>query len=181
MHLQTILNLKNGAEVLIREATPEDAAELIRLIHQYLGTSEYMILTADEFTPTVEEEVQWINSFIEQPNSSLLVATHNGKLIGNIDCTGNNRKRLAHTGMIGMGIDAKWRNLGLGSLLMNTMLNWATENPTLERLILHVFADNHTAIHLYKKSGFSIECRQERFIKLSNEKYTDNLIMSRAV
>ena len=170
--------LKDGTEIVVREATIQDAADFIRCVKSYISDNEYQVMEPDEFAPDITQGREFIQSFIESENSILLVATHNDKIVGNIDITGGRRKRLRHTGLIGMGMLREYRSKGLGTTLLETAINWAKKADGLEKIWLQIVADNIPAVKLYKKMGFAEEGRQKQFIRISKGKYSDNLIMS---
>ena len=97
--------------------------------------------------------------------------------MGNLDITGGRRKRLRHTGLVGMGMLREYREKGLGNILLQTGIKWAQANPLLEKLWLQILADNTPAISLYKKAGFVEEGRQKQFVKLDAHTYYDNILM----
>ena len=146
--------LKNNLEVSIQICGKSDAEELIKTLKIYVGDSEYIPMNPDEFKLTVEEEEKYIQDYIDSENSILLVAKYKGKIVGNIDVTGSKRDAMKHTAMIGMGMMKEWRNIGLGKALMDCAINWAEQNPILEKLWLEVFADNESGMALYKKMWF---------------------------
>ncbi|RYD56502.1 MAG: GNAT family N-acetyltransferase [Sphingobacteriales bacterium] len=169
--------LKDGTEVLAREATIHDAAEMIQCVKTYVAESKYMVVLPEEFSLTLHQGREWIQAFIEADNSLLMVAEVNGAIVGNLDITGAKRQRIMHNGMIGMGMLPDYRRKGLGSVLLKAGIDWATHNPYLQRLWLQVIAANQPAIELYKKFGFEQEGLQKNFIKTGEGTYADNLIM----
>ena len=174
---KTIL-LKNGKHILIRKAKPEDAINLRATVRIYLDESDYIPKSSDEFKLSVEEEESWISSFAEKKNSLLLVALHEDHIVGNIDITGSVRNAMKHTGVIGMGMLYEWRNLGLGTALMQQAINWAQHNDLLEMLWLEVYTENTEGIRLYKNMGFE-ECGIVKNFFKHNDRYFDKLTMSR--
>lgn len=170
--------LKNGKEVTIREATLQDASELMQSIRKYIGEGEHQVMEQDEFSHLMPKGREWINAFIEEDNSLLLVAEHNGRIIGNMDITGGSRNKLRHNGLIGIGMLKEYRSQGLGSILLNAGITWAKENPYLERLWMQLIDGNKEAIGLYTKMGFVEEGRQKNFIKTAAGSYADNIIMA---
>lgn len=170
--------LKQGTTVEIREAQVEDASALNQLIRAYLQDSDYIPLEVEEFTKTEEETKQWITDLQQASNSLLLVVEHNGQLIGNIDVTGNPRKALQHTAILGMGLLALWRGCGIGTLLLQGVIDWVKRTNRLELLWLQVYEENQAAIALYRKHGFEIKGIMPAFIKVKGKYYT-NLIMQR--
>lgn len=111
-------------------------------------------MLVNEYINDLQAEKELIKRFINEPNSLLLIAEHNNTLIGNIDITGSQRKKMFHTGMVGMGIANNWRNIKIGSYLMETALNWTINNSHLSIIWLEVYSNNKEAIKLYEKFGF---------------------------
>jgi len=174
----TDIILNNKEIVTLELCNVEYAEELIKSVKNYLADSKYMLTGPDDFNPTLEQEKQWIRSFLEKENSLLLIARHGGKILGNIDITGGKVEITKHTAVIGMGILKEWRNTGLGTALLNKGIEWARQNPLLEILWLQVFAENTAAITIYKNAGFEIDGVQKRFFKAKDIIYYDNVIMS---
>ncbi|WP_160114138.1 GNAT family N-acetyltransferase [Aquimarina sp. AU119] len=167
---------KSGKSILIREATPEDAQKLLELKLQYLKETDTIPLFDYEYTNTIEEEGALIQRLKKNPNCLLLIAENNGNIIGNIDLTGSWRKKMEHTAMIGMGIHTAWQNQGIGTLLIQNVLTWSTQNTLLKLLWLEVYATNLPGIRLYKKMGFKESGFIENFF-LEEEKYVDKVTM----
>lgn len=159
------LVLKNGKHVLIREAQVLDAEKLLKCIKTYIPQSEYVPKLEEEIKVTIEQEQEWIQSFLDSPNSILLLAEYEGEVIGNIDLTGSRRKIMEHTAVIGMGMILEWRNSGLGSSLLAAVIEWARKNPILELLWLQVYTDNQLGLALYEKMGFMDNGTIKNFFK----------------
>ena len=94
--------LKNNKWITIRECVIEDVEELIKTIKSYIIGSEHIPIESDEFNPTIDQKKLWIQSFLNNGNSILLVAVYNNQIIGNIDLTGSQRRALQHTAVIGI-------------------------------------------------------------------------------
>ncbi|MDM1397960.1 GNAT family N-acetyltransferase [Myroides odoratimimus] len=169
-------SLKNNKQVIIRLASSNDASALLNLIKQYLDTSEYIPINSSDFNKTVAEIEAWIEKLNGTDNSIMLVAEYNGQLIGNLDLTGQHRKTLQHTAVLGMGILLEWRNTGLGTALLSSAVEWAKRNNTLEILTLDVYTENIAGIELYRKQGFKEVGIVPNFIK-DNDRYYDNMRM----
>jgi RimJ/RimL family protein N-acetyltransferase len=158
------VTLKNGKTVLLRMCDESDAQNLINTIKTYVANSEYIPLHVHEFTPTLEEEIEWISKFIYQDNSLLIIAVYEGQIIGNIDLSGRQREIMQHTGEIGMGMLKEWRNTGLGTALLIALIDWAKENPILEKLCLGVYSENKAGLALYTKLCFTVDGRRNTFL-----------------
>lgn len=147
----------DGKKMMIRIAEEVDAAALLRLKKGYIKGTTSIPMYEHEYTNTIEQEAELIKKYAHQKNSLLLVAECDGKLIGNLDLTGNQREKLFHTAMLGMGIANDWQNKKIGSLLMETAIEWAISESPLEILWLEVYSTNLSGRRLYEKFGFE-EC-----------------------
>ena len=86
-----------------------------------------------------------------------LVALHQGMVIGNIGLEQFSRIRRSHAGNLGMAVAVAWQGKGVGSTLLAAALDTADNWMNLHRLELSVYADNESAIGLYRKFGFETE------------------------
>lgn len=171
------IELKNQKRVTIRQAEVEDAEKLLACIKTYIPQSDYIPKLEQEIVLTIEQEKKWINSFLKNKNSLLLVAEYDNEIIGNIDLTGKRRQAMAHTAVIGMGMLNEWRNMGLGTALLKSTIDWAKENQILELIWLQVYTENKLGLSLYQKMGFEENGILKNFFKHGN-KYFDNLTMT---
>lgn len=174
------ITLKNSKTVVIRQAELSDAENLLNCIKTYIPTSNYIPKLESEFKLNVDQEKEWINSFLINDNSLLLVAEYEGKIIGNIDLTGSLRKIMEHTAVIGMGMFQEWQNIGLGTALLSATIEWAKSNPILELIWLQVYTENEPGLNLYRKMGFVENGIIQNFFKQDN-KYFHNLTMTLTV
>jgi RimJ/RimL family protein N-acetyltransferase len=152
--IKAAYNLADGSAITIRTVDAADAENLISLKKGYIAGTKSIPLYDFEYKNTTEQERDYILKFVNEENSTMMVAEHEGSLIGNIDITGNQRKKLFHTGMLGMGISYDWQNRKIGSLLMENVLKWALEDSPLKIIWLEAYADNIAGIKLYEKFGF---------------------------
>jgi RimJ/RimL family protein N-acetyltransferase len=109
-----------------------------------------------------------------------LVAEYDNEIIGNIDLTGNRRKVMEHTAVVGMGMLKEWRGTGLGTFLLQMTIEWAKEHPVLELIWLQVYTENKLGVHLYRKMGFEENGIIKNFFK-HHLGYFDNLTMTMRV
>jgi RimJ/RimL family protein N-acetyltransferase len=79
-------------------------------------------------------------------------------------------------GEFGMLVDRHWRGRGVGSALLQATVDWARDQG-LHKLCLEVFADNTTAIALYRKCGFVEEGHRGKHYRRANGELWDSIIM----
>jgi RimJ/RimL family protein N-acetyltransferase len=180
-NIKLLKRLKDGTEILIREGIEDDAVELARCVREYVRDGEGIPMVDGEFTKTEAEEREWIRGMRENPSELLLVAIHEGRIVGNIDFHIGKRKRTCHAGEFGMGILPAWRSRGLGTVLLEELLRWAEANPGVEKVNLRALSSNARALGLYRKLGFFEEGRRAREINNLDGSYDDDVLMGRFV
>ncbi len=165
-------------KVRIREAQPEDAAELISYFRRVFAEPGINLITeADEFSPTVESESRIIREFVRTVNSLFLVAESNGQIVGQLTLEGGKRRNVRHSAVLGITVASDWRGQGVGRRLMEHAIRWARDGRLLTRIELHVFARNEGAIHLYQAMGFILEGRRRSAVIRDGEPL-DDLVMA---
>lgn len=158
----------DSKEIIIREVVEDDALALIELKKSYIKDTCSIPLYEFEYKNDILMEKDLIKRFRTEENSLLLVAEHGNRLIGNIDLSGSQRKKLFHTGMVGMGIAYEWQNRKIGSFLMESLLDWAAESSPLKIIWVEVYSTNTGGRKLYEKCGFE-ECGQMKDFFMEEE------------
>ncbi|SEK74511.1 Protein N-acetyltransferase, RimJ/RimL family [Aquimarina amphilecti] len=171
---------KSNELITIRQAISDDAPALLKLKLQYLKGTLTLPLFESEYPNDIDQERDLIERFQSEKNSIILVALCENVMIGNIDLTGSWRKKMEHTGMIGMGIHTEWQNQGIGTLLLQNIIDWAKQNEILKTVWLEVYKNNYPGIALYKKIEFIQSGIIPNFF-LEKETYIDKIIMYREV
>ncbi len=85
------------------------------------------------------------------------VAEVDGKVVGNIGFEHSQRPRTAHCGSFGIGVHDDYQGRGIGSKLIETVIDLADNWLQVKRIQIEVHTDNQAAIACYKKFGFEIE------------------------
>jgi ribosomal protein S18 acetylase RimI-like enzyme len=171
---------KDSVPFVVREAVPNDAEQLLAG-HRAASEerSDFTITQPEDNAPTVERERLWIQEQATTQNSILLVAEQGETIIGWAILRGGRRLRTRHTGLLGITVLRPWRDRGVGTALMETLLAWAAENPIVEKVKLGVVASNERALHVYRKLGFVEEGRQPHEYKKPDGSYLENVLMYR--
>lgn len=172
------VTLKDGVTVLLRSAETADSASILDYLEDLDRTSEFVVTLPHERKPSIEKQTERTAELNDAPNSVCIVAVDGAQVVGEISFKGHPRERMAHHGHFGIGVRAAWRGRGVGEQLIRTLLDWARENPVVEKVCLGVFADNHRAIALYRRLGFVEEGRREKEFKLEPGRYCDDIQMS---
>ena len=168
-------------ELLIREAEPGDAIELVTFLNRVSLETDFTSLDRDGILLTSEEMEIFLNKQASSDNQITLLAFLNGKIAGIVNITADQRKRVRHIGDLFIVIGKKYWNNGLGSLLLEEAIEWAQASGILRRLQLTVQTRNQAAVHLYQKHGFVIEGRQERGAYIEEGKFIDVYLMGKLI
>ena len=168
-------------ELLIREAEVEDAAALVSFLNRVSVETDFTSLDGDGILLTSEEMAIFLNKQASWDNQITLLAFLNDKIAGIVNITADQRKRVRHIGDLFIVIGKKYWNNGLGSFLLEEVVEWAQASDILRRLQLTVQTRNQAAVHLYQKHGFVIEGRQERGAYIEEGDFIDVYLMGRLI
>ena len=170
--------LKNG-EIIIENPDTADARELLFYLEKTHQETDYLLREPEELAEmTLEEEVDFIENMNRSDSNLFIVARKDDKIIGNLGFTGSSLKRYCHQGEFGMSVLKDYWGWGAGSLLLDTLLEWAAARD-ITRISLRVDTDNTRAIGLYRKFNFEREGVLRRKKRLPNGEYRDEMLMAR--
>lgn len=163
------------AGVEFRRASLADVEGLSRL----MGQPDVLRNTLQLPLPSAEIWRKRLEAQVVDPLQIHVVAIHGVELIGSAGLhpvTGSLRTR--HVAGLGLCVAPAWWGRGVGSALMQRLLDWADHWAGLLRIELGVFPDNARAIALYRKFGFELEGTQRAWA-LRDGAYVDSLMMAR--
>lgn len=160
------VRLKNGNEVTIKEATRNDAQQMINFYNVVGGETDFLSFGKNEFNRDVEEYKKFIDSTSLEQNSIILIATLEDVIIGIASINSSQKDRTKHVGTLGIVVSEQLVGQGLGRILMEELINWATSNGVTKKISLVTREDNTFAIELYEKLGFEKEGLLKKTISL---------------
>lgn len=166
----------SGAAIVIRRPRPADAGAIAAtmadprvqpgLLQMPYGTEEF-----------------WRKRIEEMPVGSnvhelFIVAERDGQVVGNAGLTPALGARRRHVMGLGLSVAHAAQGQGVGTALMQALLDWADNWAHVLRIELTVFTDNAGAIALYEKLGFAHE-GTHRAYALRDGTYADVHAMAR--
>jgi RimJ/RimL family protein N-acetyltransferase len=172
-----VISTKNGHELVLRSAFPEDAEQLLHLIKTILGENDFNITTTEEFRFSVDQEMEWLEDVMETPGHITIVAEYGFEAVGLLNFHLDPRKRMKHHGSLSINVSRAWRDQGVGRSMLQTFITWAQREPGIEKLQLEVFSTNTRAIALYRSLGFQQEGHLTNQIKMAPNVYVDVFLM----
>jgi putative acetyltransferase len=159
-------------EVVIRRAEPSDAegvAALFRSREAALGTLQNPYPSVASWTDRMNRNAT---------RSYSLIALADGEIIGHADLNGNENVRRAHAWHLGISVRDEWQGRGVGTRLMEALIELADNWLGAIRIELTVYCDNEPALSLYRKFGFEMEGTHRAFA-LRDGAYVDSYAMAR--
>ncbi|HFR3425022.1 TPA: N-acetyltransferase family protein [Streptococcus suis] len=168
-------------EVYFSEAEPADAVAFIDFMNQVARESDYLVMDESGFRFSPEEMERIFKAGIENPGELCLLAKVGSEVIGAISVKSSKQFRISHIGNIFIAIKKDYWGHGLGTILLDEVIEWAQEMDLLKRLELTVQVRNQAAVHLYQKMGFVIEGTQVRGARTDEGEWLDLYYMGRLI
>ncbi len=164
--------LKDGTRVILRPMVKEDRDKLLDFFRR-VDDRDLMFLRSDVRDPAVIDD--WVNN-IDYQSVYPLIAEVDGKIVG--DATLHMRKVgwKRHLGNIRIVIAKEFQGKGLGTLMVNELIDLAAEFG-LEKLVAEIHLLAHAALATFKKAGFSAKAVFEDLVKDPSGQKGDLVVM----
>jgi RimJ/RimL family protein N-acetyltransferase len=168
---------KNGEEITLRPATPEDAHEIIDTVRSTSLERSYVLM--ETFGKDAASEREYITG-MDREHNLLLVAVAKGKVVGGLAALQSDRGWRPHTAhilQIGLHLEKSYRGLGIGSQMLKYTVEWAREHG-FTKVEANIFTTNKRSLHLFTNAGFVEEGTRRKQIRIGRE-YIDEVYMAR--
>lgn len=172
-------NAEDGRKVVLRTPKWGDLDDLLELINSLVEEKAEIYIT-EKFTK--EAEAEWLSevlSRLENSEQFFLVAEVGNKVIALSDFQIKEGDPVQRAGLFGIIVRNGYRDLGIGTEIMKTMLEQAALFG-FRKVNVNAFATNKRAIHVYKKVGF-VEAGTIRNRHFRQGRYVDEVIMTKLI
>ena len=149
--------LKNGRVLLIREVAVEDARVVLDYVDGISGESDFLSFGRGEFELTELEEQEFIGKCLASDNQLFILGSIDNTIVSILNFSAGRRPRVRHSGEFSMSVRKQYWEFGIGSLMLDTLIDWARSTQIVKKINLRVRTDNQRAIVLYEHKGFVIE------------------------
>lgn len=166
-----------GERIRLRAAERED----VKKFYIWINDPEVTLHLSLYLPMSMADEERWFDSLAKRDQSEkpLVIEIRDGddwKMIGNCGVFGiEPANRLSELGIM-LGEKDEW-NKGYGTETMSLLLRHCFETLNLNRVFLHVYAENLRAIRAYEKAGFAVEGRLREAV-YKHGRYDDVIVMS---
>ena len=150
-------------DLLLREAEASDAELLTDFLSQIGQESDYTTLDEEGVMMSVQQMAEFLDLQASLENRISILAFLDENLAGLINITADRHAQ------------------GLGRILMEEAIDWASQSGVIRKLALSVQVRNERAVHLYQSLGFEIEGLQKRGAYLDEGKFLDVYLMGKLI
>ena len=166
----------HNMELLIRDATPDDAAGIVSVFNPIIEAHGYTLFD----TPfTIEGERSYIAGLSERDIFHVAVRPSDNCVVGfqSMAPFATYTHAFDHVGVIGTYVDLGNRRQGVAKCLFPVTFDTARQKG-YEKIFTYIRADNPVALATYQKHGFRIVGTADRHAKLHGG-YVDVIIVER--
>lgn len=158
--------LSDGRILTIREARPEDAHAVLDYVDAVSGESDFLSFGAGEFGLSEEDERAFLRKCRDSENDICLIGLIDGLVVSTLAFQAGRRTRVRHCGAFGISVRKQVWGLGIGSAMLDALIEWARSTGIVTKINLRVRTDNRRAIRLYESKGFAVEGTIRRDIRV---------------
>jgi len=172
------LELRTGERVVLRHVKESDKEGVWHNFNEVLKEGMYLPV----FTPvlTHSEKDSWYEN-IKRDNELCIVAELIDKkstftIVGQCEISNLEWEAATHVGSLGIIIAKDYRNLGIGTNLIDFAIRESKKLNNKEKIILSCLSTNERALFIYEKLGFQeVGVRKQQFYM--NSIYYDEILM----
>lgn len=169
------ITLKNGVSATLKSVDANEYASVLNFRKSLTADTPTLSLTPAEVNSLDAEAEREILLDYEKSKTKIMIGAYlDGKIIANCSVCGiSDKAKYRHRAELGIGVIREYWNLGIGSALLRTALDFAAK-VGYEQVELETANSNVNAIVLYDKFGFKTVGFAPRAQKF-NGQYSDFL------
>ena len=172
--------LKDGTTAILKTPEIKDAEMLLNSIKTASSETEFLSRTIEDWeNVTVESEEKFIRNVRESQNTLFIACYVDGVIAGNCDITFKTGSKTSHIATVGIALQKKYWNIGIGSAMFKELMKAAEEHKGTEIVDLEMIEGNNRAKALYKKFGFQVISVEPKFFKLKDGTYQNLVYMQK--
>ncbi|UCD01266.1 MAG: GNAT family N-acetyltransferase [Promethearchaeota archaeon] len=176
--MKKILELKTGETIIIRHLIKSDINGVWYNFNKVIEEGLYLPVFLPVRTQ-IEKDSWYLN--MKKENEICIVAENPDlkepyNIIAQCEILNSEWDAAKHVGILGIIVKENYRDLSIGTNLIDFAIRESKKLNNKEKIILSSFSTNERALHLFKKLGFKvIGIRKKQF--LMDSKYIDEILM----
>lgn len=174
------LTLKDGRSCVLRTIREEDAAELLNAMRQTARETSFLARTESDWeAQTVEAMTRRLRGEIDSDSILTLVAEVDGQIVGRGMIGFMTGVKTCHRATVGIGLFKSCWGQGIGTAMMEALLDEARKHGCVQQVELGVIEGNSRARALYEKLGFRLTGIQPGAFRQEDGSLVDEYMMMR--
>ncbi len=176
--MNKVIELLNGKRFIIRHLKKSDVEGVWNNFNEVINEGAYLPVLFPVRSQL--EKDSWYRA-IKNHNQICIVAENpklklQNNIIGQCEILNSEWDAATHVGILGIIIQKKYRDLGIGRQLIDTAIRESKKLNKKEKIILSCFSSNERGLHLYESMGFKfVGIRKQQFYMDSD--YYDEVLM----
>jgi len=140
--------------IVIEKAKTTDAEDILNFTKIIGSETDNLSFGEGGIPISVDQESSYLKSIENSNKEIFLIAKDENEIVGTANYSCFSKKRMAHRGEFGIAVKKSYWNQGIGTMLLEQILDFAKNVAKSEIVSLEVRSDNKSAIRLYEKFGF---------------------------
>ncbi len=168
MDAVTKFTAKNGAEITIRPAQPEDSCAILSTVRSNAMERSYVLM--EQYGKDDESEREYIAG-LDGATNLLIVAVADTMVVGclaALQADSGLRPETRHILHVGLHIREAFRGQGIGPRLLQYSLQWAGEKG-FKKLEANIFTTNKRSLSMFRNAGFAEEGVRKNRIRMGRD------------
>ncbi|MFX1314529.1 MAG: GNAT family N-acetyltransferase [Promethearchaeota archaeon] len=176
--MNRVLKLKNGEKIYFRHIKKSDVDGVWNNFNEVIEEGVFLPV----FYPvrTQFEKESWYHNIKKEKELCIIAENPELKppdnILGHCEISNSEWDAASHVGILGIIVKRKYRDLGIGTKIIDIAIRESKKLNNKEKITLSCFSNNERALHLYDKLGFKIVgIRKSQFYL--DSKYYDEVLM----
>jgi RimJ/RimL family protein N-acetyltransferase len=175
--MKETFELSTGELIILRHIKKSDLNAVWRNFNEVVEEDIYPVFFPVE---TQFEKESWYDNLKREQNVCIVADNLDLKeptnVIGQCEISNIEWDASKHVGSLGIIVQKEFRDMGIGTRLIDNAIRESKKLSNKEKIILSCFSNNERAIHLYEKIGFKEVGVREAQFKIEG-RYYDELLM----
>ncbi|OGW48150.1 MAG: hypothetical protein A2078_01100 [Nitrospirae bacterium GWC2_57_9] len=177
MQKEKRFDAKNGIQIMIRPANPDDSCAILNTVRSNALERSYVLM--EQYGKDIAAEREYISG-LDSKRNLLIVAAAASDLVGclaALQADAGMRSETQHIVHIGLHLSEPFRGLGIGPKLLEYSIEWA-DAMGFKKIQANIFTTNRRSLSLFSKAGFVEEGVRQNRIRMGSH-YVNEVLMGK--